>query len=94
MVKKIFCLAVLVVLTISFSGCATVAQLDDAEARFNQAKSMGAEQKAPFEYYAAEAYLEWARHERVEGDGEQANIFAEETVKYADQAIQKSGGAK
>jgi len=76
------------------SACATATRVQDAESSFTQAKNLGAEQKAPFEYYAAEAYLEYARHEKDEGDAKQSNAFAEESIKYADQAIQKSGGAK
>ena len=94
MKRKIMSLVCVVVFLMMASACATATRVQDAESSFTQAKNLGAEQKAPFEYYAAEAYLEYARHEKDEGDAKQSNAFAEESIKYADQAIQKSGGAK
>ena len=52
----------------------------------------GAEPKAPFEYYAAEAYLEVAEHEQGEMDLKAARAFAEQSAAYSAQAIAKMGG--
>jgi hypothetical protein len=49
------------------AGCATATAMEKARASFAQAKAAGAEKKAPFEYYAAEAYLGKAIHEAEEG---------------------------
>jgi len=93
--KRIWFMVLGVGLSVALAaGCVSIARLDDAEARFAEAKRLGAEEKAPFEYYAAEAYLDWARHERGEGDRKYTNVFSEESIKYAEQAIGKSGGDK
>jgi len=75
-------------------GCAASGKVKLAESSFERAGELGAEQKAPYEYYAAEAYLELAEHEVSEGDGKQADVFAEQASAFAEQAISKSGGAK
>lgn len=75
-------------------GCAASGKVEMAGSSFKQARELGAEQKAPYEYYAAEAYLEMAEHEITEGDGKQAGVFAEQARQFAEQAISKSGGVK
>jgi hypothetical protein len=75
-------------------GCATSGQVKMAGSSFQKAGELGAEQKAPYEYYAAEAYLEMAEHEVEEGDTKQAAFFADKAGKFAEQAIEKSGGVK
>ena len=75
-----------------FAGCATAHKVGSARAALGQAKTAGAETKAPADYYMAEAYLERADHETREGDTKQARYFAEQSGKYSSQAIQKSGG--
>ena len=90
---------------VSFSlctGCASVGQktpassaIRQARFSFDKAKAAGAESKAPFEYYAAEAYLEKARHEWQENDLEGARLFAAKSENYSAQALEKAeGGAK
>ncbi len=75
-----------------FAGCASTGALTSARASFERAKASGAESKTPFEYYAAEAYLQRAEHEASEGDGKEAKVFASESEKYSAQAIEKAGG--
>lgn len=75
-------------------GCAVSGKVKMAESSFQQAENLGAEQKAPYEYYAARAFLALARHEVTEGDGKQAEIFADQASSFAEQAINKSGGGK
>lgn len=73
-------------------GCTATRAVKNARASFEQAKAAGAEQKAPYEYYAAEAYLGLAEHEVDEGDTKQAREFAAESGKYSAEAIGKAGG--
>ena len=74
------------------AGCASAGALQNAKASFEKAKAAGAEQKAAYEYYAAEAYLDLAQHEADEGDGSQARAYAAESGKYSARAIEKAGG--
>lgn len=76
------------------AGCAASGKIKMAESGFQKAERLSAEQKSPYEYYAAKAYLDLAKHEATEGDGKQAAVFAEQANSFAEQAINKSGGAK
>ena len=88
-------IVVVAVLALAMAGgCASAAKVSKARSSFKQARELGAEQKAPYEYYAAEVYLEMAEHETEEGDSKQSGYFAEKAVNFAEQAIEKSGGAK
>jgi HEPN domain-containing protein len=48
--------------------------------------------KAPFEYYAAEAYLNKATIQAEKGDNKQADIFTKESAAYSAKALQMAGG--
>lgn len=74
------------------AGCATTRAMESAQASYEKAKAAGAATKAPFEYYAAEAYLAQARHEVGEGDNKQAKVFANQSEFYSTKAIEISGG--
>lgn len=74
------------------AGCTAAGALRNARASFEKAKAAGAEQKAPYEYYSAEAYLDLAEHEVDEGDTKQARAFAAESRKHSADAIGKAGG--
>lgn len=74
------------------SGCGSIKYVNRAQTSFDEAKAAGAEQKAPFEYYAAEEYLSLAEHENEEGDHAQTKIFAEESMKYSSEALEITGG--
>lgn len=77
------------------AGCTAARAVRNAHASFEQAKAAGAEQKAPYDYYAAEAYLKLAEHEAEEGDLKQARAFSRESRMHSAQAIGKTeGGAK
>ncbi len=75
-----------------FVGCSAANTIGSARKSLDQAKSAGAETKAPDDYYMAEAYLNRADHEAKEGDTKQAGYFAEQSEKYSGQAIRKAGG--
>lgn len=73
-------------------GCATANAIHDARASLEKAKAAGAMTKAPFEYYAAEAYLKNAMHEADEGDYRAADIFTKESAAYSAKALEMAGG--
>jgi hypothetical protein len=77
------------------AGCATSNAIGDARAQLGKAKGAGAVWSAPFEYYAAEAYLGKAVHQAEKGDNKQANIFTKQSSDYSAQALAiAKGGAK
>jgi predicted lysophospholipase L1 biosynthesis ABC-type transport system permease subunit len=84
--------ALLVLWCASTVGCASVAAVGRARDSMERAKMMGAEVKAPYEYYAAEVYLDLAEHEKDELDLRRAKIYAEKSEAFALQAIEKAGG--
>ncbi len=81
-----------VLATFLAAACSTPTALKNARSSFEKAKAAGAESKAPYEYYAAEAYLGLAQHEMDEGDRTGARQFAETSEKYSAEALQKAGG--
>jgi hypothetical protein len=77
------------------AGCATMNAIENTQKSLDKAKAAGAVTKAPFEYYAAEAYLNKASIQAEKGDSKQANIFNKEASAYADKALgMAKGGAK
>jgi len=83
---------VLLLPAILAAGCASTTALKNASTAFGQAKAAGAETKAPFEYYAAESYLDLANHEKAEGDRDMVVDFSQKSEKYSAEALQKAGG--
>ncbi len=73
-------------------GCAGAQKLRTAESAFQKAQDGGAETAAPYEYYAAEAYLNLAQHEEFEMDYKAVNEFAGESLRYSEAALEKAGG--
>jgi len=95
MKQRVFILLATSVSIALLAGCAATGAIESARRSFEQARAAGAETKAPYEYYAAEAYLERAKDEVTEGDTAQAKVFAGESEAYAAQALSKAkGGAK
>jgi len=77
------------------AGCATSNAIGSARAQLQKAKGAGAEWSAPYEYYAAEAYLGKAVFQAQEGDTKQANIFVKQSSDYSAKALgMAKGGAK
>ena len=74
------------------AGCATSNAIQSARAQLQKAKGAGADWSAPYEYYAADAYLTKAVIEAEEGDPNAANVFTEQSRTYSAQALQMSGG--
>ena len=76
-------------------GCASTNAIGDARAQLAKAKGAGAEWSAPFEYYAAEAYLGKAVFSAEIGDTKQADTFTKQSTGYSAKALEMSkGGAK
>lgn len=59
-----------------------------ASGRLAEAREMGAEQSAPFEYYYAKAHLEQAQVEAASASYSDAAKFAETADEYALKAIE------
>ena len=74
------------------AGCGATKAVQSAQASFERAKASGAETKAPYEYYSAEAYLHHAHHEVDEGDNKQAKTFANQSEFFSAKAVEKAGG--
>ena len=74
------------------AGCATSNAIQSARAQLQKAKGAGADWSAPFEYYAAEAYLGKAVFQAEKGDPKAANVFTEQSRAYSAQALQMAGG--
>jgi hypothetical protein len=74
------------------AGCATSNAIQSARERLEKAKGAGAVWSAPFEYYAADGYLNKAVIEAEEGDCKAANAFTKQSQEYSAQALQMAGG--
>ena len=74
------------------AGCATANAIDRSRAQLDKAKAAGAVTKAPFEYYAGEAYLNKATIQAEKGDNKQADIFRKNADDYIAKALQMAGG--
>lgn len=84
------------------SGCGGVyyaVSVNAAQARLEQARQMGAEQAAPYEYYYAREHLREAQFQASEAAYGDAATYAETAETYAQKAIdlmqsQKRGEAE
>jgi hypothetical protein len=72
------------------SGCGNTLYAINANAassKLEEAKELGAEKFAPYEYYFAKEHLEKAQTEAAEADYSDAVDLAEVSEEYADKAI-------
>jgi hypothetical protein len=72
------------------SGCGNALyalEANSASSKVEEARELGAEQYAPYEYYLAKEHLEKAQSEASEADYSDAAELAEEAGKQADKAI-------
>jgi hypothetical protein len=77
------------------AGCATSNAIQSARTQLEKAKGAGAIWSAPFEYYAAEAYLGKAVFSAEIGDPHEAGFFAKQSTDYSAKALEiAKGGAK
>jgi hypothetical protein len=65
-----------------------------ASAQLEEAKEVGAEELAPYEYYYAKAHLDQAQIEASSASYSDAILYAETAEEYADKAIELSKAAR
>lgn len=78
---------------ITSAGCGGAVysvQVNGVAAKLAEAKELGAEKLAPYEYYFAVEHLQQAKSEASEGDYSDAIEFADVADEYANKAIQLS----
>ena len=78
------------VLALSSTGCGGslyAINASSAASRIEEAKELGAEQTAPYEYYYAKAHLEQAQVDAAEASYGDAVDYAETAEEYAEKAI-------
>ena len=83
-------IVVLLALT-ALGGCGGLVyavQAGSAASKLEQAKEVGAEQRAPYEYYLAREHMTKAQEEASQGDYGDAIDLAEIAEQSADKAIQ------
>jgi hypothetical protein len=86
----VLCAGSLGAAAIVVTGCGGVyyaAEANGAAWRVEQARVLGAETLAPYEYYYAKEHLEQAQVEASEASYSDAAHFAETAEEYADKAI-------
>lgn len=80
----------LAAIALSVSACGHTVyaiQVNSASSKFEEARELGAEQYAPYEFYMAKEHLEKARTEAAEADYGDAADLSETAEDYADKAI-------
>ena len=80
----------LVALSLAATGCGNFVyaiQVNSASAKLEEARSLGAEQYAPYEYYMSQQHLEKAQSEASEADYGDAIDLSNAAEEYADKAI-------
>lgn len=79
------------------AGCGGVyytAQVQSASTRLEEARVLGAETAAPFEYFYARAHLEEAQYAASEASYQDAALYAEEAEQYAAKAVELARAAR
>ncbi|MBI3202505.1 MAG: DUF4398 domain-containing protein [Myxococcales bacterium] len=77
----------------SLCGCGHtlyVFQANSAASRLEEARELGAEKLAPYEFFYAQQHLEKAQEEAASADYSDASNLAEVAEEYADKAIRLS----
>src|SRR5579863_3842353 len=86
--------AALLCLQCSCGGVHYAIVVNAAAARVEEAKAMGAEQLAPYEYYFAKEHLEQAKVEAAEASYSDAVTLAQEAEEQASAAIELTQKAR
>jgi hypothetical protein len=79
------------------SGCGGVyyaATVSSASAKVEEARVLGAEITAPYEYYYAREHLEQAQFEAAEASYSDAAHYAETAEEYASKAVEVARAAR
>lgn len=90
---RALCVLSVLVLALTLSACGSLAysvNVVRAARSVEQAKQVGAVERAPYEMTLAQAYLEKAREESAEAAYQDAVRFARLSKRYADEAAEKS----
>ena len=87
LVVSLICLLSILSLTSGCGGVYYSVMVNAAEARVEQAKQMGADRVAPYEYYYAKEHLRQAQVEAAEASYGDAANYAETAETYAQKAI-------
>jgi hypothetical protein len=90
-------LRIAVLASVPLIGCGGVnyaIAVNSAASRVEEAKAVGAEQLAPYEYYYAKEHLEQAQIEAGEASYSDAANLAEEAETYAAKAIELAQTAR
>lgn len=78
-------------------GCGNtlyLVEVNNAEEDLQEAKELGAERYAPYEYYAAEARLDEAKEQAAQAEYGNASQLSDEASILAESAIVKSKKAR
>jgi len=78
------------ILSASCGGALYSVQINGVASKVAEAKELGAEKLAPYEYHYANEHLQKAMSEASEGDYSDAIQFADVAEEYANKAIQLS----
>jgi hypothetical protein len=89
-------MALTAALALASSGCVGTVyafKAASASSKLEQAKTLGAEELAEYEYYFAKEHMEKASEEAAQAEYGDAIEFADVAGEYADKAIELSRGA-
>jgi hypothetical protein len=81
----------------ALTGCGSTLysiQATSASGKLEQARELGAEQSAPYEYFYAKEHLQKAQSEAAEADYSDAVNLAEASETYAEKAIRLAREAR
>jgi Domain of unknown function (DUF4398) len=84
----------LVFTSVGCGGVEYAVVVNSAASRVSEAKALGADQLAPYEYYFAKEHLEQAEFEAAEASYSDASNLAEEAEDHANTAIQLTEKAR
>jgi hypothetical protein len=90
--RSLLAFALVVASAACVTGCGNslyALRANQASSKLEEARSAGAEQRAPYEYTLAKEHLEKAAAEAAEADYGDAYSLADSAYDYADQAAQK-----
>jgi hypothetical protein len=88
--------ASILVLPLGLTACGGVyyaAEINGAQSKLEEARVLGADTLAPFEYYYAKEHLEAAQFEAAEASYSDAANYAETAEDYAEKAVQLAQAA-
>jgi hypothetical protein len=74
-------------------GVYYVAAVNGANAKLEEARVLGADTLAPYEYYYAKEHLQEAQFEAAEASYSDAARYAETAAEYAEKAVQLAEAA-